>query len=330
MTMQDARQDTNIKVTVEQIGRLERGLLAMRKSAVGSPDTLDTIALIQYQEIAKLRSELDAALGFAEKVSDLVVTLQGPKVEFGVAPSSVIAATLNNVRGAVQTVSSYLTTGQWLNKGRFPDNVSRLADFQFVGAASGSVRIKLNLPEPMSLFPEYDHEPIKRSVQLILRTIGWVSSYAHVDEFERSIEDERLTRLLLTQVRRVTPPRNGVVQRMEFSGRLASPKNRYVLSYSSANRIRDALSEVSAKATRVSEEGKLRTVDIDSGVFQLRQRPNGKPDMRCEIHADIMRQALDFLVGDITVIVEAVQQFDEHGRPSHLQVEDIYELESAY
>ena len=64
---EDVRQDTNFKVTIEQIGRLERALLAMRESSAGPPDTLDTIAAIQYQEIVRLRSELDAALGFAEE-----------------------------------------------------------------------------------------------------------------------------------------------------------------------------------------------------------------------------------------------------------------------
>lgn len=64
---EDVRQDTNFKVTIEQIGRLERALLAMRESSTGPPDTLDTIAAIQYQEIVRLRSELDAALGFAKE-----------------------------------------------------------------------------------------------------------------------------------------------------------------------------------------------------------------------------------------------------------------------
>lgn len=64
MIEQYAREDTDYSFTIEQIGRLERILLSTRKSAVGSPYTLDVIARIQYQEIARLRAELDAALGF--------------------------------------------------------------------------------------------------------------------------------------------------------------------------------------------------------------------------------------------------------------------------
>ena len=64
MIEQHAREDTDYKVTIEQIGRLERALLSMRQSAVGLPEVLDVVARIQYQQIARLRAELDAALGF--------------------------------------------------------------------------------------------------------------------------------------------------------------------------------------------------------------------------------------------------------------------------
>lgn len=69
MIEQNMRQDTDYRVTIEQIGRLERILLSTRQTAVGSPYVLDTIARIQYQEIARLRAELDAALGFAANAS---------------------------------------------------------------------------------------------------------------------------------------------------------------------------------------------------------------------------------------------------------------------
>ena len=325
MTIQEVRQDTNYKVTIDQIRRLERGLLAMRESAEGSPDVLNTIARIQYQEIARLRSELDVAMGFAEEASDLVVALTGPHVRFGVVPSSVIAATLNNVRGAVQSVSAYLATGQFIRRGRYPESLSRLADFEFVGAANGSVRIKLNLPEPRSLFPEYDREPIERGVQLLLQTVGWVSSNADIDELEQSTNDERLVRLLLTQVHRVIPPRNGIVQRIEFSGRLTSPGNRYTLSHTSVYRVSDALNEVSTKEARVVETGKLRSVDIDKGAFELRQRPDDRPNLPCDVAEGDLLHALEYLVQDVTVTVVGIQEFDKRGWPSRLKVEDIYE-----
>ena len=69
MTAHIPRSDTDFMVTIDQIGRLERALLSARESPVGSPDAADAIALIQYQEIARLRAELDAVLGFGNVAS---------------------------------------------------------------------------------------------------------------------------------------------------------------------------------------------------------------------------------------------------------------------
>ena len=70
MISTQTRQDTDYKVTIEQIARLERALLSLRQSWNGSPKVLDIVARIQYQEIFRLRSELDAAMGFGEDVYD--------------------------------------------------------------------------------------------------------------------------------------------------------------------------------------------------------------------------------------------------------------------
>ena len=63
------RSDTDYRVTIDQIGRLERALLSVRESPVASLDAVDMIARIQYQEIVRLRAELDAALGFGSGAS---------------------------------------------------------------------------------------------------------------------------------------------------------------------------------------------------------------------------------------------------------------------
>ena len=69
MTLHIPRSDTDYRVAIDQIGRLERALLSVRESPTASPDAVDVIALIQYQEIARLRAELDAVLGFGNGAS---------------------------------------------------------------------------------------------------------------------------------------------------------------------------------------------------------------------------------------------------------------------
>ena len=69
MKQSKVRPDTDFKVTTEQIARLERGLLSLRASNDASPKVIEAIAAVQYQEILRLRAELDAAMGFSEAPS---------------------------------------------------------------------------------------------------------------------------------------------------------------------------------------------------------------------------------------------------------------------
>lgn len=326
MSSSRVREDTDFMVTSEQIARLERSLLSLRKSASGSPEALRTIAAVQYQEILRLRAELDTAMGFVEQPCDLMVSLRGPTIGLGVAPASVIAGFLTNMRAAMQTVTGYLKTGELSGRGRLPQDVTQPSDFQFVGATSGSIRLKLNLPEPRTLFPEYEREPAEHGLRLMLQTVEWTASTKGVEDLMGKVKDERLTRLLLSQVQRVAPSPSGAVLRMEFSGRLADPARNYVLSRSSTARIRDAFMSASERPVSVTEEGKLRSVDVDSGVFGLRQRPDDQPDLRCTIPRKIMNQAIEFLVDDATVAITGELDYDKKGRPSSLRVEEIYEV----
>ena len=313
-------------VTTEQISRLERSLLSLRNSATGSPEALEAIAAVQYQEILRLRAELDTAMGFVEQPCDLMVSLRGPTIGLGVAPVSVISGFLTNMRAAMQTITAYLNTGVLSGRGRLPQSVTQPSDFQFAGATSGSIRLKLNLPEPRTLFPEYEREPTERGLRLMLHTVEWTASTRGVEQLMDSVRDERLTRLLLSQVQRVAPSPGGAVLRMEFSGRLADPARSYVLSHTSTARIRNAVRSTSERPISVTEEGRLRSVDVDSGVFSLRQRPDDQPDLRCIIARKIMTQAIEFLVEDAKVAITGELDYDKKGRPSSLRVEEIYEI----
>lgn len=319
-------QESLPDVTIDQIGRLEHALLAMRTTAKGSPEVLDTIALINYQEIVRLRKELDVALGVEPKnASDLVVSIQGQRVGLGMVPARVVATVLTNIRNSVQSISGFLATGRKTASGRYPSWLSDASDFELAGVEGGSVQLMLNLPKPRTLLPEYEQEPIEKGIKLFLDTVHWVSSTSDFNSYRKRVEDQYLERLLLAQVRRVVPNRNGIVERLEFSGRLATLKGDHVLVPHSANRIRDALHIVSGGDKLATEEGVLRAVDIDRGVFELRQRPDNKPNISCEVADELLPDALNYLIRHLSVIVEGVQKFDDFGRPTRLIVDNIFE-----
>ena len=104
-----------------------------------------------------------------------------------------------------------------------------------------------------------------------------------------------------------------MVERVELSGRLSTLEGDHVLVSKSASRIRDALNRVSAGSTLVREVGMLRAVDVDRSVFELRQRPDSKPNISCEVAAELLPDALDFLIRNVYVAVEGIQQFNRMG-----------------
>ncbi len=319
-----SRANTNYIVTAQQIVKLERGLLSLRQSSKASPEAVDAIAAVQYQEILRLREELDAAMGFQEPPCDLTVSLSGPTIGIGAAPAGAVAGFLSNFRAAMQAVTAYLMTGELPGRGRLPRQVTLTSDFQFVGTARGSLKLKLNLPEPRTLFPEYEFGSLKQSLRLILETVGWVSSSKGIEELNARVDDERLARLLLAQVQRMAPTRASPVRWVVFASSLADADEGYMLSSKSIERLRDAIDAVSEHASRVTETGWLRAVDLDSGAFSLRQRPDEQPPLRCLIAREIMPQSVHYLVDDVKVVLAGALEYDSRGRPSSLIVEEVY------
>ncbi len=316
----------DFKFTAQQIATLERGLLSLRQSSNAPQEAIDAIAAVQFQEILRLRTQLDAAMGFAEEPCDLVVSLHGPGIGLGVGPSRNITGFLSSLHVATRTLADYLMAKALPDMGRPPRYLASSSEFQFMGVAAGSVRLRLNLTAPRTLFAEMDRKPVEDALSLILYAIRWIGSNESADDLRGTVNDDRLTRLLLHQVRRMTPRLNGQVNRVEFAGRMASPPARYVLSHRAANRIRDAVAHVESLPQSVTVTGRLRTADLDSGAFMLRERPDDEPSLRCQIPREIMTQAITFMVEDVEVGVRGTLTENRSGVPSSLRVDDIYEV----
>ena len=321
------RTDTDYRVTAQQIAKLEQGLLSLRQSSRASQEAVDAIAAVQYREIISLRAELDAAMGFDESVSDLEIALSGPTIGIGVAPSREISSYLNRLNGATRTLAEYLAATAYYDMEGQTGYASSSSEFQLVGVAAGSVRLKLSLSKPKTLFGDMELAPVKEGLRLMLAVVNWVGSKESPTELRRMVNDDLLMRILLNQVSRLTPLPNSSVNRVEFSGQLADPDTRYVLSRRTVGRIRDAAAAVRAQPQRATETGKLRTADLDSGAFTLRQRPDDKPPLRCYISREVMTQAIGYMVEDITVEVVGFLNHDRSGRPSSLSVQEVYEAD---
>ena len=258
MTGPMPRDDTDYRFTAEQIAKLERGLLALRQSDRSSPEVQGAIAAVEYREILRLRAELDAAMGFAEEPCDLIVSLSGPAIGIGTAPAKAIADTLSNLHTALLKVTAYLVTGDIPRADRLPNKIAETCEFQFIGATSGSVSLRLNLPDSLDHDSEDSQQPAKRGLQLILETVNWIGSSEGIEKLDEKIRDERLTQLLLGQAQRIAPKPNSPVRRIAFASPLIASNERCVLSYKSIGSIQATIDELSERQLRATGIGPMR------------------------------------------------------------------------
>ena len=315
--------------TLAQLQRLEKALFSLQGQVVPNASVIDAIRVAQYQEVTRLRALLDEMYGIAnEDKADMVIRLEGPEVALGLTPASILSSALESVRGSLQTVAAYVSSQEVPKRGRYPGWIEEACDLRVGGFTGGSLKILLSLPPDRSLFAPlgWSQAPVRESIGLILETATWVSSQGGLDVFANIVTDERLRRLLLIQMLRLTPSRVGRVRRIELSGRRHGIRMKPALVPQSASRIRGALERDGYVHSRVSEEGVLRAIDLDTGDVQLRQRPDDQPDIRCACPQDVLIDALEAIVKRRRVLVVGIWESDSLGRNKRLHVEEIHTL----
>ena len=323
MTGPMPRDDTDYKFTAEQIARLERGLLSLRESDRSSPEVRDAIATVDYQEILRLRAELDAAMGFVEPYCDLVVSLSGPKIGIGVAPASTIADFLSNLRLAVQSIATYLITNKLPGSGRRPSVIAQLADFQFVGVDNGSIKLKFQLPQQSADASGKWFEQVRHSLMLILEAISWAYSDCEVEALEARVGNLQLARVVLSQAHRLAPGPLGAANHIEFYSRFDTSGSKCVLDKRATDRLCDAMEKLSERSVHVFERGAIRAVDVDKGTFSLRDRPSEQVTLPCVVLENIFPQVVEYLVEGQYVEVFGILEHDNMGKPYKLKVERV-------
>ncbi len=220
----------------------------MRQKSQGNPDVLNAIAMTQYQEVQGLRAEIDELHGFGfEQTADLVVSIEGTGIGFGRTPSSILSDNLNNLRLAIQSIAGCMLGKKHMGTGRLPRWIAYAADLSVREISSGNLKLALSLPPFTSEFTNSKHEPIKRSIELLLQAICWVSSDDDVQALSKIALNERLQQVVLRQVDRITPSETGAVRLMQFSGRLISTPEPPILTPQSANRVAYALNILGAQ-----------------------------------------------------------------------------------
>lgn len=312
---------------------LEAGLASLKREVL--PLNQARFAMMAepvVDQIRELRAQIDEYIGMTSAVAEeaeLWMRLQGPEIEFGDAPTSIVATMLDLLRRGVQTVAELLQRGA---VGARPTaEIKQACDLRIVGWMPGSVKVGLRLPivPPASIFEESDiADQARRALRLYLQTAAWAGSEADASLLEKEIPHAEQRRLLLNQVARLIPRPRGGVDVVELSGR--EVKQKIVrLQRNSRKRVRDAISRT-VEEEMINAEGILREIDLDNRTFIIRN-PDAGPEIRCAIALeadDLLEIAKDAL--DHRVAVSGTRQKDPRRRQANpLQVREIEVLEQA-
>ena len=73
--------ELELRTTIEQTARLENALFAMRRESKGSSAVLDAIAMSQYQEIQRLRKQIDSMCKMpVDPNPDSILSIEGEEI----------------------------------------------------------------------------------------------------------------------------------------------------------------------------------------------------------------------------------------------------------
>ena len=327
------RNDEELNQTRAAIAHLESAVVSLKREVL--PINAARFAIMAepaVDQIRELRSQVEDYIGVTCAVTqeaEVWLRIAGPGIEIGDAPTSVVTSLLDTLRRGVQSVAEFLQRGA---VGARPTAELKAAcDLRIVGWMPGSVQVGLRLPEPTSqeAAPVGLSDQAREALGLYLRAASWVGSESDIAELDREIPDPAKRRLLLNQIREITPRPRGAAEIVELSGRWV-PTGSVQLKRNSRERVRAALLQAISEEL-VTASGLLREIDLDDRSFIVRHPEEGGKQTHCEIPSDaddlleIAKEALDH-----SVQVSGTQRRDPTRRKIYpLQVQEIEVLDQV-
>jgi hypothetical protein len=306
------QNDEQLRQTQEALLDLESSMASLnaKKSAI-HPDRFALMAEPIVDHIRRLRADIDAYIGMTAVVADeaaLWLRLEGPGIDLGDAPTSVVTAMIDILRVGVQAVAEYLERG--MVGARPTALIKQACDLRIAGWAAGSVQVGLRLPE----VPSAPHDELnvgaqaRKALQLYLKAAAWAGSQQIIGQLEQELPDAEQRRLVLNQLARLVPRPRGSLESVELSGR-AVAGGVVRLQREARDRIREAIIRTVREET-LEENGVLREIDLDQRIFIVRDI-DGNRETRCEIPSesdDLLEIAKDSL--DHRVVVRGTRRKD--------------------
>ncbi len=324
--------------SIEQAERLERVILAIRERYSEMPDHANALVEPYRTLLASVRSEIDTCLDLrAFPAADLVIRVESPRIGASGTPSQILVDTLQNLRKALASTFVLVSPSAYTGAGRYTQSVRGASDVTVLGIAPGSVKIGIDLPtmfhtetlDSWNTGPEGKPQlsPAREVVNYLMRAAEWAASDRPTAELEREIPDPKIRRAVLAQVRRLGPTIRGGINAVHIEGGATLGHKMVHLTPAATERAREGA--YPGKLTREFEDSgilKKIALDLDKDVrqFELRERPDGKPNVRGDFPDELRARVLDVMKLGYRVRVRGILETSSGTKvTSTLHIEDF-------
>jgi predicted RNA-binding protein len=316
--------DEQLESTKQALDLTEKALIALKKKVYPlSPQKYGIFAEPYLLTINKLRSERDHYIGLSlaeEHSMPLWIRLKGQHIHGGNVPIEIFTKFLNNFKLGVQRIAEYESKSVVRESGRPHEDLRRLCNFH-TKILPGSIRIGLAFPyddKQSTIMGEIIQNPVEIAVQKVLLGASW-SVGLEAESIEKIFPDDQERYLILTQVNNFIPREGGEITSVEFNGHLLREKPVF-LSAKSKEKVKEALDKT-VPSERVIEEGEIREIDLDKHHFVLRERSNGKDEIRCNYSPFLEDDAKDGLDNRVKIVGELKK--DQYDKEISIEVDRI-------
>ena len=295
-----ASQD-ELQVTQQRINDLELALATARRRLGNQPKSLASVLSSHQRQLAELRFEVNEFLGMTGlKEAAYEIRFGTSEEAQGAAPISAFEKVVGNFRDAMTAIAEKLSTGKDRKSGRPPAELARQVDFRVVGIAPGSVRLLLEPPLQRGL-PGQDLP--SEAFSILEETAKWVEAGGDAPE---SLKDVSLRKLALRHVHRLSPSEWTQVTWIELSGPTKGTTPSARLTSTSYRRAESLLGQPTEETLEMT--GRLRAIDLDKAMFEIRPARGGGPRQRCKVPTELLPDALDHIAGQTTVVVRGTKK----------------------
>lgn len=290
-----------LQMSQQRINDLQLALSSARRRLGDQPKSMAAILFSHQRQLTELQSEIDEFLGITDLKEAAFEIRFGTSEEVrGAAPMSVLEKVVGNFRDAVTAIAEKLSTGKTRRIGRPPAELARLIDFRIVGIGSGSVRLLLEPPLQRGIPGE---DLPTKAFSTLEDTAAWVIAGGEPPE---TLKDTSLRTLALRHVHRLSPSEWTQVTWIELSGptKRSTPSAR--LTSTSYRRAESLLGQPTEETVEMT--GRLRAIDLDKAMFEIRPARGGGPRQRCKVPTELLPDALDHIAGQTTVVVRGTKK----------------------